>query len=164
MVRSLIFRKFQPKKWGVCFEVVRSLRLAQTKRKCCLPLIYQFFWFLLGSTLMVQKFAPCWIQTITDVIIAYHYGFDTPTRFFYQKVSAPGTSPYPQEEMKFLTLAFSTCGHAKSEGKWNLTLRKIHVWLLEWKQKGFKRTWWVLCLWGWGVNHRKLVLSTESKK
>jgi len=31
------FRKFQPKKWGVCFEVVRSLWLVQTERKCCLP-------------------------------------------------------------------------------------------------------------------------------
>ena len=32
------FRKFQPKKWGVCFEVVRLLPLVQTKRKFCLPL------------------------------------------------------------------------------------------------------------------------------
>ena len=148
MVRSLFGNsswKLRSMSWGCLFILVCT-----NQTEMLLTINLPIFWFLLGSTLMVQKFAPCWIQTITDVVIAYHYGFDTPTRFFYQKVSTPGTPPYPQEEMKFLTLTFSTCGHAKSEGKWSLTLRKIHVWLLEWKQKGFKRTWWVLCLWGWG--------------
>lgn len=73
-----------------------------------------------------------------------------PNQIFLSKGKRPRYSTLPTGRNEILNINIFHLWPCKSEGKWSLTLRKIHVWLLEWKQKGFKRTWWVLCLWGWG--------------
>ena len=51
----------------VRFEVVLSFELVRTKRNVAYHLPISRF--LLGSRLTLHKFAPFWIQTVTDVAI-----------------------------------------------------------------------------------------------
>ena len=96
MVRSLYFRKFQPKteskteEYVNRFVVVCSLRLVGPKSECCLP----FTNFLIPDSRYTNS-PLFWIQIVTDVainsaangFIAYHHPFHTQTRFFCQIVS-----------------------------------------------------------------------------
>ena len=52
---------------GVRFEVVCSFRLVRTKRNVAYHLPISRF--LLGSRLILHKFTPFWVQTVTDVAI-----------------------------------------------------------------------------------------------